>query len=370
MIAKIVKGKGFRGVLNYLFRDGRATIIGSNLSGRTPRELATEFGQFRKLRPGLAKAVVHIPLSAHPDDRPLSDEDMAAIADLMTQGLGYAESPYLFVRHHDTDHQHMHLLLCRVDRHGNAVSDSNDYRKAEAILRQIERDYHLRAVDAPGAKAPKHKKNKPKEDDMNTSQNAGQPGEPVQPEAEGEDQLAMSCPNASKPGNAGAKFRREARRAVLTPEYEQQLRALWGESFRLYSHPNGLVLYFDKPKQIRDDGSHVSARGFDEQEAAQKLVALAIAKGWKAVSFTGTPSFVKEAIRQAMQAGLEVVAADLSQAALIDELRAEAAASMLTAHMEPSTSDLQQRLCERRNKFGRMPSAPAMQTDRPRHGPI
>jgi hypothetical protein len=87
VIAKIVKGKGFRGALNYLFRDGRATIIGGNLSGRIPRELAAEFGQFRKLRPGLAKAVVHIPLSAHPDDRPLSDAEMA---DRMTQGLGYA----------------------------------------------------------------------------------------------------------------------------------------------------------------------------------------------------------------------------------------------------------------------------------------
>ncbi|WP_221632732.1 relaxase/mobilization nuclease domain-containing protein [Delftia sp. HK171] len=119
MIAKIVKGKGFRGALNYLFRDGRAMIIGGNLSGRTPRELAAEFGQFRKLRPGLAKAVVHIPLSAHPDDRPLSDAEMA---DRMTQGLGYAESPCVFVRHNDTDHQHMHLLLCRIDRHGNRLN--------------------------------------------------------------------------------------------------------------------------------------------------------------------------------------------------------------------------------------------------------
>ena len=75
MIAKMVKGRGFRGALNYLFRGDRATIVGGNLSGRSPRELAAEFGQFRKLRPGLAKAVVHIPLSAHPNDRPLTDAE-------------------------------------------------------------------------------------------------------------------------------------------------------------------------------------------------------------------------------------------------------------------------------------------------------
>jgi len=163
VIAKMVKGRGFRGALNYLFRGDRATIIGGNLSGLTPRELAAEFGQFRKLRPGLAKAVVHIPLSAHPEDRPLTDSEMSEIAERLTQGLGYADSPHVFVRHNDTDHQHMHLLLCRVDRHGKAVSDSNDYRRAEQLLRQIERDYRLRTVDAPGAKNPKQKKNTPKE---------------------------------------------------------------------------------------------------------------------------------------------------------------------------------------------------------------
>lgn len=160
MIAKIVKGRGFRGALNYLLKGERATVIGGNLSGRTPRELASEFGQFRKLRPGLTKAVVHIPLSAHPEDRPLSDQEMAEIAGRITQELGYGDGPCLFVRHNDTDHQHVHLLLCRVDRHGKAVSDSNDYRKTETILRQIEREYLLKAVEAEGAKARKKTKYK------------------------------------------------------------------------------------------------------------------------------------------------------------------------------------------------------------------
>lgn len=373
MIAKIVKGRGFRGALNYLFQGNRATIIGGNLSGLTPRELAAEFGQFRKLRPAVGKAVVHIPLSAHPEDRPMTDAEMAEIADRFTRGMGYADSPHVFVRHNDTDHQHMHLLLCRVDRHGNAVSESNDYRNAEQLLRQIERDYRLRTVDAPGAKTPKHKKNTPKEDDMNTQQeplNSTEHAEPIEPDGDGSGLLTMVSPEAAKPGNTGTRFKRESRRKVLTDDYEQQLRALWGQSFRYCRFDRGLVLYFDKPKQIRDEGSKVSAKGFDEQEAAQKLVAVAVAKGWKAVSFTGTTSFVKEAIRQAMHAGLEVVPADMSQVALIDEVKAEVAASMLTARMEPSTSDLLQRLHERRKKFGQVPSAPAQKTDSPRHGPI
>lgn len=54
----------------------------------------------------------------------------------MTQGLGYAESPCVFVRHNDTDHQHMHLLLCRIDRHGNRLNlyarfGSEEYAREE-----------------------------------------------------------------------------------------------------------------------------------------------------------------------------------------------------------------------------------------------
>ena len=376
MIAKIVKGRGFRGALNYLFKGDRATIIGGNLSGLTARELAAEFGQFRKLRPSVKKAVVHIPLSAHPEDRPLTNAEMAKIADCFTKGMGYSDSPHVFVRHNDTEHQHMHLLLCRVDRHGNAVSESNDYRRAEQLLRQIERDFHLRVLEAPGAKTPKHKKNIPKEETMNQQQDPPKTThsidhvehvEPIANDGSGGSQITMICPEEVKPGNAGTKFKREARRKVLTDDYEQQLRALWGESFRFYRHDRGLVLYFDKPKQIRDDGSRVWAKGMSEKEAAQKLVAMAQAKGWKAVSFTGNPAFVMEAMRQAMAAGLEVVCSDVSQAGMLDEVRAEIFASSLTARMQP-TSSLLQRLQERRQRLDREKEAPD-QSDRPRYGP-
>lgn len=131
------------------------------MSGRTPRELAAEFGQFRKLRPGLAKAVVHIPLSAHPDDRPLSDAEMAEIADRMAQGLGYAESPQASCGT-STPTTSTCTYCCAGSTDTAKPSGFQRLRKAEAILRQIERDYRLRAVDAPGAKAPKHKKSKPR----------------------------------------------------------------------------------------------------------------------------------------------------------------------------------------------------------------
>jgi hypothetical protein len=63
MIAKAIKLKGFRSALECdLKKQGR--IIDTNIDGRRPRELAAEFGEIRKLRPDLGKAVLHVLLAA------------------------------------------------------------------------------------------------------------------------------------------------------------------------------------------------------------------------------------------------------------------------------------------------------------------
>ena len=68
MIGKLTKGKGFRGLAEYLLRDGRGQIVAGPMAGRTPRELAREFGILRHLNPKLGKAVAHFSLSPAPDD--------------------------------------------------------------------------------------------------------------------------------------------------------------------------------------------------------------------------------------------------------------------------------------------------------------
>ena len=66
MIAKAAKGRGFRGALEYDLRKDKGHIIDSNMAGQQPRELAAEFGEIRKLRPNLGKAVLHVSLAAAP----------------------------------------------------------------------------------------------------------------------------------------------------------------------------------------------------------------------------------------------------------------------------------------------------------------
>ena len=150
MIQSIHKGKGFRGVLNYVF--GRAKspeLVGGNMYGEDPRALAQEFGEWRELRPGLTRAVFHSSLSLPhgPSGREeLTDAQWRDVAERYLEHLGYGRSPFVVVRHRDTEHDHVHIVAARIGADGRAVSDSHDYRRGEEVLRALEREYGLTQV--------------------------------------------------------------------------------------------------------------------------------------------------------------------------------------------------------------------------------
>jgi len=150
VIQSIHKGKGFRGVLNYVF--GRAKspeLVGGNMYGTDPRALAHEFGEWRELRPELTRAVFHSSLSLPhgPGGREeLTDAQWREVAERYLEHLGYGRSPFVVVRHRDTEHDHVHIVAARIGADGRAVSDSHDYRRGEEILRQLEREYGLTQV--------------------------------------------------------------------------------------------------------------------------------------------------------------------------------------------------------------------------------
>lgn len=145
MIAKAIKGKGFRGALEYDLRKEQGRVIDTNMSGTTPRELAKEFGEMRKLRPKLGKAVLHVSLSAAPGEH-LSDEQWKQIAARYLEGMGLDDNQYIATRHNDTEHEHIHLLVNRIRFDGGVTSDSHDYRRHETLMRTIERDFDLQRV--------------------------------------------------------------------------------------------------------------------------------------------------------------------------------------------------------------------------------
>ncbi|KAM3099276.1 relaxase/mobilization nuclease domain-containing protein [Phormidesmis sp. 146-12] len=148
MIGKIVQGKSFRGLLNYLHNKEFAQQIGGNMVGETPRELAAEFRVARELNLRLKKAVCHVSLSL-PKHEHLEDDCWNAIAQDYIVGMGYEGCQYVVYRHHDQDHDHIHIGLCRIRlTDGATVSDSWEKRRAETLICTLEKQYQLESVQS------------------------------------------------------------------------------------------------------------------------------------------------------------------------------------------------------------------------------
>ena len=143
MIAKQVKGKSFRGVLNYLHEKEGSRIIGGNMAGDNPRVMSAEFAVSRQLNPRLSKAVYHSSLSL-PKTEHLDDDTWSAIAEEYLGGMGFGESQYVVYRHSDKDHDHVHIVASRIRiTDGTTVSDSWDYVRSEKLVRELEHKYEL-----------------------------------------------------------------------------------------------------------------------------------------------------------------------------------------------------------------------------------
>jgi hypothetical protein len=134
ILAKLAKGgKGWRGVDEYASGKPGAQVLASSFAGATPRERAREFAAIRALRPTLKRVLDHWSLSASPGLGRLSDMQWRQAAAVFLNEMGYGAAggyPFHMVRHVDTDHDHVHLVISRISPvSGQVHSDSNLARR-------------------------------------------------------------------------------------------------------------------------------------------------------------------------------------------------------------------------------------------------
>ena len=147
MIAKQIKGRSFRRVLNYLDGKVGAQRIGGNMVGKTPPQLTAEFACSQRLNPTLGRVVYHVSL-ALPREEAQSSHTWNAIAKDYLKGMGFQGCQHVVYRHTDTEHDHIHIVASRTRlTDGSTVSDSWDYKRSEALVRQLEQSYSLSLVE-------------------------------------------------------------------------------------------------------------------------------------------------------------------------------------------------------------------------------
>ena len=147
MIAKIIKGTNFSGVVNYMLikREGQVKVLQANgVRSSLPNDIAHDFNLQASMRPNVQKPVCHtiLSFSAHDSER-LTDATMVKIANEYLHKMGYGDTQSLIVRHSDRHHPHLHICINRIGNNGKTISDHNEKYRSTKICRELTERYGL-----------------------------------------------------------------------------------------------------------------------------------------------------------------------------------------------------------------------------------
>lgn len=146
MIAKIVKGAGAKGIVDYILdrEKGASLIDHDGVLVSDSGSIARSFIAQSKLNPKVGKFIGHVSLSFSGQDLPrLTDELMVRISREYMQKMGISDTQYIIGRHHDKEHPHVHIAFNRIDNNGRTISDRNDRYRSERVCKELTRKYGL-----------------------------------------------------------------------------------------------------------------------------------------------------------------------------------------------------------------------------------
>ena len=155
MVAKISIGNSLYGALNYngeKINKERGRVLDTNKifnDGSGTVDIRRAYEDFMRWIPTSSRTerpMMHISLNPHPDDR-LSDTDFTRLAHDYMQMMGFADMPYLIVKHEDIDRHHVHIVALRVGTDGRCISDRNNFYKNKKVCRELEQKYGLKVAE-------------------------------------------------------------------------------------------------------------------------------------------------------------------------------------------------------------------------------
>lgn len=146
MIAKIVKGSSFNGVVSYILdkEKGAKILVCDGLFAENKDTIAMSFEAQSKMNPKVTKPVGHISLAFHKEDEHrLTDRVMAGIALEYLKEMGITDTQILIVRHFDKEHPHVHIAFNRIANNGRTISDRNERIRSARICKELTKKYNL-----------------------------------------------------------------------------------------------------------------------------------------------------------------------------------------------------------------------------------
>jgi hypothetical protein len=142
MISKVMGGSGFAGVLSYVSEKDGATLLATSgvfVLQTDAKVIASQMRANADQR-NLKKPVMHVSLALRPGER-ASDEQWRAAAEAYLKKMGFdlTKSQFALYRHADRDHDHVHIVVNRVQLDGKVISDSHERRRSHESTRAAEK---------------------------------------------------------------------------------------------------------------------------------------------------------------------------------------------------------------------------------------
>ncbi len=145
MIARILYRENVQGVLNYVMGKSQSTVLGFQ---NTYSDTDTDMKFFGRVlyhlgnRHDSEKRYLHASLNL-PRGEDLNDREFFELSKKYMEHMGYGEQPYVVIRHHDTKHEHVHIVSSTIKEDCLQVNLSNDIRRSIATQKYLEKEYGL-----------------------------------------------------------------------------------------------------------------------------------------------------------------------------------------------------------------------------------
>lgn len=146
MMAKIVHGSNFKGVVDYILDKDKGVqlVAHEGLFMENKDTIAMSFNIQSQMNGKVAKPVGHIALSFSKEDEPrLANHVMAGIALEYMERMGIRDTQFLIARHFDKEHPHVHIAFNRIGNDGRTISDRNERLRNTRICKELTLKYGL-----------------------------------------------------------------------------------------------------------------------------------------------------------------------------------------------------------------------------------
>lgn len=144
MIAKNIKGKSFKGCVQYVMNETAELLKAEGVWADNPKDMIRSFAMQRSGRKEIKQPVGHIPISFAPEDKArMTNDFMVQLAKEYMQEMGIKNTQYIIIRHHNTDNEHLHIVYNRIDNNLKLISVNNDYKRNMKICKKLKDKYNL-----------------------------------------------------------------------------------------------------------------------------------------------------------------------------------------------------------------------------------